>query len=563
MSMEEKGEAPSSSSNDALSAEEELKRLREKTSAWKQSVAVQLNEAAKKNKQLRDELKAASVSHEAELAAMRVQLDKEFRERTILKDEEIQELQRLITNLREEKRRMAEQHEKDVEQTATRIRENCQMERDTQWEAELAQRDAEVRELRDTVERKEKTIQQSDHEVAVMNARLERLGEQYKELSALMTNDAGQIVSDATGPSSSPAYQQVLKVSDAAHQQQLETARSELRNLEEKHAGKLREAQRTFEVERQRWMDDLYRRDEQLATLQTLLRQAQHEAATAQQRIAGVLAEKERSEQRLAEKVAVLSKELASQMEQSQQLTLEVGRLQREVSRHEAVVHSLEEEAHMREEAFTSLMLSEDSRALVQGLQAALQESRVETEEWRQKYEEVLQDAGRTVVAMQHKDGRAGDNSGDASPDMVRREEALAAEASRLESKAKLLKATEQRLEELKRSMVSQASVILQQHGGGSGDGFGGRMKENERPGKERRGAALLAAPRRYMQMMREQNGGEGFLPLKRILSCILFIRLRTALPIFLLMVSIVLIFLVTRRGAVPRETTGLKRLGA
>ncbi|ORC88579.1 uncharacterized protein TM35_000162170 [Trypanosoma theileri] len=550
MNAEEEEKTSPSDRTVALSAEEELQKLQEKTNAWKKSVAIQLNEATKKNKQLREELKESNANHEAEMASLRVQLDREFRERTVLKDEEITRLQLQLGKLREEKRLMAEQHEKEIEDTATRVRETCQLESASRNEADLAQREAESRQLRDVIESKEKDLLHAEHEVAVLTARLERLGEQYKELSTLMTNntdmDAGENNNHSDGDST---LQNALKMSDVAHQQQLEAARSELRSLEEKNASKLRDAQRSFETERQRLMDDLYQREEQLATLHTLLRQAQNEAATAQQRIAGARAEKERSEQRLTEKVAALSKELANRMEESQKLTVEVERLNREVNRQETLVRSLEEEASMREEAFTSLMLSEDSRALVQGLQTALQESREEAELWRCRYEENMQREGRgTAVVIRGDDEN--EMNGNTSHELEQHREALAAEALRLKSKEKMLKATEQRLEELKRSMASQASLILQQHGGDES----GRRKDVDGSGKERRGGTLFNAPRRYMQMMREQQGDEGFFSLRRFASYFLFIRLRTALPLFLLAVSLFLIFLVSRRAAVTRE---------
>ncbi|RNF10620.1 hypothetical protein TraAM80_01436 [Trypanosoma rangeli] len=543
MSAEEGGKVSLSAPSNGLSAEEELRQLRDKTNAWKQSVAIQLSEAAKKNKQLRDELKDAEGNHEQDMLALRVQLDKEFRERTNMKDEEINDMQRQMTQLREEKRRMAEEHKKNLEETVIRIRENSRMEHASKAKTDAEQHEAELRKLRDVIEQKEQAIVQAEHEAAVMRTRLDRLGEQYRELSGLMTHDARQLDKQeaeaedaAKGGASS---QHLVKLSEAAHKQQLEIARSELRGLEERFAVRLRETQRTHEVERQRWVEDMYQREEQLLTLQTLLRQAQHEAETANQRIAAAGVEKERSEQCLAQKVAALSKELATRMEQSQLLNVEVGRLQREVSSQEALIHGLEEEARIREEAFTSLTLSEDNRNLVQGLQKALQESREEAELWRCRYEEALQDATGATTVVPFGEGK-NDTTKLVSSELTQREEALAKEEVRLELKARLLKSTEARLEELKRSLASQASVILQQHD--SDDD--GRRRDMERSEKQRRGGAFLASPQRYMQMIREQQGDSILSFPRRLLSYLLFMRLRTAITLFLLLFCFLVVFI-------------------
>ncbi|KAF5223990.1 hypothetical protein ECC02_002885 [Trypanosoma cruzi] len=546
MSVEEGGKASLSEKSNGLSAQEELRQLQEKTNAWKQSVAIQLGEAAKKNKQLRDELKEAGNNHEKEMSALRVQLDKEFRERTNLKDEEISNLQREMTQLREEKRRMAEEHKRVLEETAIRVRENSQRENVSKTRTDLEQREAELRQLRDIIEQKERALAQAEHEATVTKTSLDRLGEQYRELLSIMTHDEGQSVRDEDASDGRSASQHIVNWSDAAHRQQLETARSELRSLEERCAEKLREAQGVHETELQRLMEDVYQREEQLMTLQALLRQAQHEAETANQRIAASRAEKERSEQRLAEKVAALSKELANRMEQSQQLSVEVERLQREVSSQEALVHSLEEEARIREEAFTSLTLSEDNRHLVQGLQEALQKSREEAELWRSRYEEVMQETTNKSVFVPFGGGGGGDSSTDrfVLSEIAQREEALATEAARLESKARLLKSTEARLEELKRSIASQANFILQHRE--SVDDV--HRRDTERIEKERRGGSFFASQRRYLQMIREQQGDTVFFLLRRLASYFVFMRLRVALPLLLFIVCTFLIFFSSRR---------------
>ncbi|EKF39237.1 hypothetical protein MOQ_000540 [Trypanosoma cruzi marinkellei] len=539
MSVEEGGKASFSDKSNGLSAQEELRQLQEKTNAWKQSVAIQLGEAAKKNKQLRDELKEAENNHEKEMSALRVQLDKEFRERTNLKDEEINKLQREMTHLREEKRRMAEEHKRELEETVIRVRENSQRENASKTRTDLEQREVELRQLRDTIEQRERALAQAEHEATVAKTSLDRLGEQYRELLSVMTHDEGQSVRDEDASDGRSASQHMANWSDAAHRQLLETARSELRSLEERCAEKLREAQGMHETELQRLMEDVYQREEQLMTLQALLRQAQHEAETANQRIAAAGVEKERSEQRLAEKVAALSKELANRMEQSQQLNVEVERLQRELSLQEALVHSLEEEARIREEAFTSLTLSEDNRQLVQGLQEALQKSREEAELWHSRYEEVMQETTNKSVFVPFGGGR------DSSPDrfvlseIAQREEALATEAARLESKARLLKSTEARLEELKRSIASQANFILQQRE--SGDDV--HRRDTEIFEKERRGGSFFASQRRYLQMIREKQGDTCIFLLRRLASYFVFMRLRVALPLLLFIVCTFLIF--------------------
>lgn len=483
------------------SAEEQLRDLQEKTNLWKQSVAQQLSEATKKNKQLRDELKQVNANHGSEMGALRVQLEKEFRERTSLKDEELQNVQTQLMELRKEKRSMVEQHERDLKQAIARVRETCAVEHTMRTDAETQQHEAELHKLRDAMELKEKELALSEHEVCVMKTRLERLAEQYRELSALMTQNTTQLESGGDAANKEKVLENALKASDAAHQQQLETVRSEMSNLEERHAAKLREMQRAHELEQQRYMNEVYQREEQLATLQTLLHQAQHEAEAAQRRISNVRLEREQMEQQLTERVAGLSRELASRMEYAQQLAAEVNSLQRELGRQEGLVRSLEEEANMREEAFQTLLLSEENRALVMGLQEALQKSRDDAEAWARKYEEAVQQTKSTcAVPIGYPcDGNDGDER--KFRELAQREKALEEENLRLQTKAKLLRAMELRLEELKRSMASQASTILEHHNSGN---RGSRMGD-VRYGEERKGSRS-ASPLRRMQLMWNQH---------------------------------------------------------
>nr|CCC95308.1 unnamed protein product [Trypanosoma congolense IL3000] len=491
------------------SAEVELRELREKTNLWKQSVAQQLSDAARKNKQLRDELKQANAAHESEMGALRVQLEKEFRERTLIKDEELESMQAQLGELRKKKCSMVEQHKVELEQLAARVRETCMMEHVMRSEAEAQQHEAQSQKLHDTIELKEKELAQSNHEVEVMKGRLERLAEQYRELSALMTSRTETPGDDGNIMDKEEVLENALKASVAAHQQQLETVRSEMHNLEGRHNAKLHEVERAHECERQRYMNEVYRREEQLATLQTLLRQAQHEAEAAHDRIHNVKLEKERVEQKLMERVEGLNRELASRAEQTQQLTAEVNTLQRELSRQEGLARSLEEEANMREEAFQSLLLSEENRTLVLGLQEALQKTRDEVENWRSKYEDAMREVNSFTVLPMDCSSRGSSDHEHMMQSLTQREKAVEEAESRLQVKAKLLRAEELRLEHLKRSMAVQASTILERRNS-TCSRSASEKKDGERSDESRAFLGRPCSPLRYAQVMWNQRTSSG-----------------------------------------------------
>lgn len=575
----------SPSASQELSAEDKLKALQDKTNAWKAAVTNQLNDAAKKNKILREELRVAREEKETALSELRLQLSREFKERTAMQIDELQVLNKQAEQLREEKKKLAEAHEAELKAFEVRLREACTFESEKAHSEEVEKWVRERDRLENALHAKEKEVDQAQHEASLLTARLERLGKQYEELSALIHVDAaGGAAATATGsPSLSvvsgvaqgseegdgpagAASSVALAVNDAAHKQQLEAVRAELASKEQHVQRMLESAQREQEQERQQFLREVHRRDEQLAVLQALLKQAQSELSTSQQRISRAQTEKQSLEQHYAKKVSSLSNELALQLDQLGEAQRTTEDLTRQLREAKEQIRSLEGDAATREEAFQSLMLSEDDKQLVKQLQQSLLASRDEAEDWRLRYYQLQENRhGQAASRSEHaidsqaaasvdpsKDSAAeGTTSilidarhGSADPDtrlraIAEREAALTAQAAQLETKAQLLRSAEVKLEEMKKSLASQASVLLRNTSAGAGggpggpNGGGGGFSGSGNHGGDRH--------RPLLQFESMDGGLRGWT--SRQVSAVLSMRLQALLPVVLFIIILMMLW--------------------
>lgn len=500
--------------------EERLQALELKTAKWKEAVATQLNDAAHKNKKLREELRVVRDEKEAALHALRVQLTEEFQERTSMQREELAELSRQAAQLREEKKTMAAAHETELQNTRVQLRGVIQLEVETQFKRKEEQWAKEKATLQVRAEAEEKERVQAEHEADMLKVRLSRLGAQYEELASLLQPKGGSpapsLTLDAARPtaggnpseagvSGQDAAQQ-QSAANAAFTQQIENVKAELQSKELHTQFVLERAKQEHEAEKAQLLRELQMREEELKVAHTLLTQVQAESSGYLQRVSHAQTERQALEQRFAAKVAMLSEELRERMRAVDEAQTANRRLQEQLCTAQQQVATLEEESTMREEAFHSLMLSEDNKRLVMDLQKAVQVARDEAEGWKMQYYTALGGGGgghasgavapvASASASNNQDGVG--HSNDHAPavlvrtpdvwqkQLAEKEASLKEQAEQLEHKAHLLEAAETKLNDMRRSIASQASLLLQQQqqkmsskherGGGGGDnaGFG------------------------------------------------------------------------------------------
>jgi hypothetical protein len=497
--------------------EERLHALEHKMAAWKEAVAAQLNDAARKNKKLREELRVLREEKEIALSALRVQLTEEFHERTSMQREELAELTKQAALLREEKKVMAAAHEVELQKTRVQLRDVIQLEVETHYKRKEEQWEKEKALLQTRVETKETERAQMEHECEVMKVRLSRLAAQYEELASLLQSDDGTSGSSALSPtsqgvrstSSPDAAPAGTSLQDAARQQtavsaaftqQLEAMKAELQSKEQHTQFILDRAKQEYEAEKAQLLRELQLREEELKVAHTLLKQVQAESSGYLQRVSHAQTERQALEQRYAAKIATLSEELTERMRAVDEAQAVSKRLQDQLRTAQQQVATLEEESTMREEAIHSLMLSEDNKRLVMDLQRAVQVARDEAEGWKMQYYAAI--SSHPNGAAKHADGASKNASGtdDAAPSpslfsstsgvgtgsaqdgseaslaamgtrtpqawqkqLAAREASLEAQAAQLTRKAHLLEAAEAKLNDMRRSMASQASLLLQQ----------------------------------------------------------------------------------------------------
>ncbi|KPA76944.1 hypothetical protein ABB37_07321 [Leptomonas pyrrhocoris] len=514
----------SASASPAMAAEARLHALETKTAMWKEAVATQLNDASRKNKKLREELRAVREEMDAALGDLRVQLTDEFHERTAMQREELAALTTQAALLREEKKAMAAAHEAELQRARVQLRELIQLEVETNYKRKDEQWSKEMTALQTRAEAKETEKVQAEHECEVLKMRLNRLGAQYEELASLLQPKGGEGSSAPSQASDGldeaaglhiqgPARQQTAV--NAAFTQQLESMKAELQSKEQHTQFVLDRAKQEHEAEKSQLLRELQLREEELKVAHTLLKQVQVESSGYQQRVSHAQTEKQALEQRYAAKVAALNAKLAERVQVVEEAQVVTKRLQEQLRTAQQQVATLEEESIMREEAFHSLMLSEDDKRVVMELQRAVQTARDEAEAWKMQYYTALSsppngaktatgDRGGTPSAIQEggrsSGGRDGgeaalstaaspavetnhNNRDGASPHAVpaaavrtpqawheqlaAKEASLEAHAAQLERKAHLLDAAEAKLNDMRRSLASQASILLQQQKGG------------------------------------------------------------------------------------------------
>lgn len=498
--------SPPEASDEASSgatAEERLQALEHQTTQWKAAVAAQLNDAARKNRKLRDELKQMREEKEQLLTDLRVQLNAEFKERTIMQREELQTLQTKLENVHEEKKLMSVQHEEELKSLNDRLRGVLQIEMEADYRKKSEQAEKDLAGVQHTLAAKEKELEQADHEAGLLKMRITRLSEQYGELAGLLqagaTSSSGQNVGQASPPlveSGSPTregssasrgglLQQNAAALTVAHAQQVEAIRAELQSKEQQSKFLLDRVNAEHEVERSQLMRELQLREDELLVSHTLLKQVQMDSNTYVQRISRIQTQQETLEQGYTTKIAALDRELADGAATVQSLEQEKESLLDRLKASQQQVAALEEEAVIREEALHSLVLSENSKKVALDMQQSLLAAREEAEEWKLQYFAMLDTRGRgdgkdekpkewqVPVSCQAGQGSEGTASEILVPSSSRkeswaaelkaREAAVAAQESQLQKKAQLLDAAEAKLQDMRRSMAMQASHLLKQ----------------------------------------------------------------------------------------------------
>ncbi|KAK7200683.1 hypothetical protein NESM_000125400 [Novymonas esmeraldas] len=531
--QEEQQQQQQQQSDDAATAstEAQLHAMEAKMVKWKEVVTTQLNDAARKNKKLREELRLLREEKEAALSELRVQLSVEHQERTAMQSDEVAALTQQNAALREEKRIMAATHETELQTTRLKLRDVIQLELETTFKRREEQWTKEKAQLQARAEAQETERAQAEHECDVLKMRLSRLGAQYDELATLLQPEGGAPTSaraletgddggssgggvNGGGGGSSGAARQQSAVT-AAHARQIESIKAELQSKEQHTQFLLDRARQEHEAEKTQLVRELQLREEELKVAHTLLKQVQMESSRAVERVSRAQTERQALEQRYAEKVAALSQELAGRIHAVDEAVTMNKRLQEQLRTTQQQVTMLEDESTMREEAFHSLMLSEDNKRLVMELQRAVQTARDEAQEWRMQYYSSLtgthasaKDAAPAASPPSPRQSLEPDQDGaggESSPagevrtpqawqdQLTARAAQLEAHAAQLARKAALLDTAEAKLQEMRRSMASQASLLLQQQqqqqqqqrggavrGGGNGGGRrGGRPHDD------------------------------------------------------------------------------------
>ncbi|AYU76806.1 hypothetical protein LdCL_110008600 [Leishmania donovani] len=511
---------------------------------WKEAVTTQLNDAARKNKKLREELRLLREEKANALSGLRVQLTEEFQERTAMQRDESEALKKQAAALREEKKTMAATHEAELQAARTKLREVIQLELETEYKRREGDWEKEKTQLQMLTAAKETERAQAEHECGVLQLRLNRLGTQYDELATLLQPEcgftaetrvleAGDHADDGTrSESASPAAaaaaaagasgtgsaafnangsnaERQKTAMAAAHARQMESIKADLQSKEQRTQFLLGRAKQEHEAEKTQLLRELHLREEELKVAHTLLKQVQVENSRYMERVSHAQTERQALEQRYAAKVSALSQELAERIQAADEVQLANKRLQEQLRTSQQQVATLEEESTMREEAFHSLMFSEDSKRITMDLQRALQAARDEAEEWKMQYyaSVTASQPPSAAVAATSQGGPSPQKSAEADGEhesaaatapaaavrtpeawhdqLAAREANLDLQAAQLARKAALLAAAEAKLNKMRSSMASQASLLLQQSksggraGGSSGVGGPHGRREN------------------------------------------------------------------------------------
>ncbi|CBZ24492.1 conserved hypothetical protein [Leishmania mexicana MHOM/GT/2001/U1103] len=506
---------------------------------WKEAVTTQLNDAARKNKKLREELRLLREEKTNALSELRVQLAEEFQERTAMQRDELEALKGQTAALREEKKIMATTHEAELQATRMKLREVIQLELEAEYKRREADWDKEKTQLQLLTAAKETERAQAEHECGVLQLRLSRLGTQYDDLATLLQPEGGVtaetrllpardhaadgarpegasptaagasgIGSAAFNAHASNAERQRMAMA-AAHARQIESIKADLQSKEQHTQFLLDRAKQEHEAEKTQLLRELHLREEELKVVHTLLKQVQVENSRYMERVSHAQTERQALEQRYAAKVSALSQELAERIHATDEAQLANKRLQEQLRTSQQQVATLEEESTMREEAFHSLMFSEDSKRITMDLQRAVQAARDEAEEWKMQYYASVtasQPPSATAAATSQggpspqksteADGKHECATAPASAaaartpeawrdELAAREANLDLQAAQLARKAALLAAAEAKLNKMRSSMASQATLLLQQSriggraGGSSGVGGPHGRREN------------------------------------------------------------------------------------
>ncbi|CAJ1018774.1 hypothetical protein Q4I30_001719 [Leishmania utingensis] len=493
---------------------------------WKDAVTTQLNDAACKNKRLREELRLLREEKESALNELRVQLTEEFHERTAMQQDELATLKQQTATLREEKKTMAATHEEELQTTRMKLREMIQLELKTEYKRREEHWEKEKTQLQARMSAKETERAQAEHECDVLKLRLNRLGTQYDELATLFQPEsgvtslthgleAGDYKASGTGPENAPltpagapgagsatlstngssAVRQQAAVA-ATHAKQLESIKAELQSKEQHAQFLLDRAKQEREAEKTQLLREQQLREEELKVAHTLLKQVQMENSRYMERILHAQTERQALEQRYAAKVSALSQELAERIRAADETQIVNKHLQEQLRTFQQQVATLEEESTMREEAFHALMFSEDNKQAAMDLQRAAQAARDEAEEWKmQYYASVTGSHSPTATAAAAsqpgpslpKSAGADDAHGSAAvsasaeasartpqawhDQLAAREANLNSQEAQLARKAALLAAAEAKLNKMRSSMANQASLLLQQSKSSGRDG--------------------------------------------------------------------------------------------
>ncbi|TPP39820.1 hypothetical protein CGC20_30745 [Leishmania donovani] len=452
---------------------------------WKEAVTTQLNDAARKNKKLREELRLLREEKANALSGLRVQLTEEFQERTAMQRDELEALKKQAAALREEKKTMAATHEAELQAARTKLREVIQLELETEYKRREGDWEKEKTQLQMLTAAKETERAQAEHECGVLQLRLNRLGTQYDELATLLQPECGFTAEtcvleagDHAADGTSNAERQKTAMA-AAHARQMESIKADLQSKEQRTQFLLGRAKQEHEAEKTQLLRELHLREEELKVAHTLLKQVQVENSRYMERVSHAQTERQALEQRYAAKVSALSQELAERIQAADEVQLANKRLQEQLRTSQQQVATLEEESTMREEAFHSLMFSEDSKRITMDLQRALQAARDEAEEWKMQYyaSVTASQPPSAAVAATSQGGPSPQKSAEADGEhesaaatapaaavrtpeawhdqLAAREANLDLQAAQLARKAALLAAAEAKLNKMRSSMAS------------------------------------------------------------------------------------------------------------
>lgn len=353
----------------------ELNALKTKTKSWKSTVKAQLDEASSKNAYLREELKKSHEAYDRDMAALRVELSREFRERTEQRELECQNLEQEV---RAWKTKYSQQEIAHAEAQASAVKaaeELLNIQHRQDLEKELAQREEQARLAAQTQRLLEAQKDALDHDKAVLSLRVTSLAEQ------LRARDEA---------SSDSAIQQPIAGAEADAKRRLELVEEREAKSRVQHDEALARAEGEHRRREEALQESLQRREEQLLTVQTILKQSQHDAVVVQDHWLRAQQQLTALQSNYQASFLQLQRELAAVKESEHVAGLRLQHVEAEYLRAKAQVAELEESNLFRDEALrASVFGGDEHKGLVVQLQASLQRAQDDATMWSTKFQEL------------------------------------------------------------------------------------------------------------------------------------------------------------------------------